>query len=369
MIIYKLPDLGEGLPDAIIREWYVKPGDTVKADQSLAAMETAKALVDVPAPFDGKIEKLFGNPGDTIETGEPFIGFVEEGKKSTAASDDSSEKSILLKDSVNPVATAVKDYSQVKAAPAVRALAKKLGVNLADISPQGEHITAAEVEKMAGRKSHKILEEGLEPLSPVRQAMMLSMMESHRRVVPITLSDDADIAAWDDQQNITIRLIRAVTAACLAVPMLNATFDDEKKAYRLNSSLHLGIAVDTMHGLYVPVIKNVASQTNEQLREKINVFKQQAQQKNIAQADLHGATIILSNFGALAGRYGTPIIIPPMLAIVGVGKARDAVVPADGKPAVHRIIPLSVTVDHRAVTGGEAARFLKTMMDELAKKQ
>lgn len=345
MIIFTLPDLGEGLPDAVIREWYVKPGERIKADQPIVAMETAKALVDVPAPFNCEIEKLFGNPGDTIETGQPLIGFVGEEKKKEAA---------------KPQTGAA---TPVQATPAVRALAKKLGVNLADITPQGEYITTAEVEQVAQNSTKN----GMEPLAPVRRAMILSMTESHKRVVPITLCDDADIAAWDDQQDITVRLIRAIIAACAAVPMLNATFDDEKMAYRLNPEVHLGIAVDTAHGLYVPVVKQAAQLSAGQLRDKINQFKQQAQDKSIAQADLHGATIILSNFGALAGRYGNPIIVPPMVAIVGVGKSRDAVVPVAGKPAVHRIIPLSVSIDHRAVTGGEAARFLKAMLDDLAK--
>ncbi len=355
MIIFNLPDLGEGLPDAIIREWYVKPGDNVTADQPLVSMETAKALVDVPAPCTGEIEKCFGKPGDTIETGQPLVSFVSE----TAAAESSSKQTAGH-------GSASGDSSQIKATPAVRALAKKLGVDLATITTQSERITAAEVEQ-AARHSQNLSAPGFEALAPVRRAMILSMRESHKRVVPITLSDDADTSAWKEHQDITIRLIRAVVAACQSVPMLNATFDDEKMTYRLNSEINLGIAVDTTHGLYVPIIKNTAAQENSQLREQINRFKQQAQEKSLAQADLHGATITLSNFGAVAGRYGNPIIVPPMVAIVGVGKARDAVVAADGKPAIHRIIPLSITVDHRAVTGGEAARFLKTMMDELAK--
>ena len=401
----------------IIREWYVKTGDMVKSDQPLVSMETAKALVDVPSPVSAKVEKLFGNPGDTIETGQPLIGFegeIQDSEKSTsgetnahaetadpsgAASANAATvvRALAQKLGVNLADISLEsDYTtaaarelvdvtsetgqpimgfaggslqdrtaaSAKATPAVRALAKKLGVNLADISPQGNYISSAEVEA-----AHKAtVGYDLEPLSPMRRAMVISMSESHRSVVPVTLSDDADISAWDDQQDITIRLIRAVAAGCEEVPMLNATFDDEKLAYRLNPEINLGIAVDTPHGLYVPVIKNIAAQENGLLREKINQFKQQAQEKSIQQADLHGATIILSNFGAFAGRYANPIVVPPMVAIIGIGKARDEVVADAGKPAIHRIIPLSITVDHRLVTGGESARFLKTMIDALAKK-
>lgn len=376
MIIFKLPDLGEGLPDAIIREWYIKPGDKVKTDQPLVAMETAKALVDVPSPFPGQIEKLFGKPGDTIDTGQPLIGFVGEGKEE--ASKDSGtvvgkiqESDQVIDESATDVATSTRqDTARIKATPAVRALAKKLGVDLATVSYTGERITPADVERAAKTSSAKKAPgAGMEILSPVRRAMSLSMTDSHQRVVPVTLSDDADIAAWDKQQDITIRLIRAVIAACTEVPMVNATFDDKNMAFRLNSTVNLGLAVDTPHGLYVPVLKNASGQTDAELRQTIELFKQQALEKSIPQENLHGATITLSNFGAFAGRYGNPIIIPPMVAIIGVGKIREAVVPVKGQPAIHRIIPLSVTIDHRAVTGGEAARFLKAMIEQLQKKK
>lgn len=353
MIIVKLPDLGEGLPDAIVREWYVKPGDQVKSDQPLVSMETAKALVDVPSPFAGEVEALFGKPGDTIETGQPLIGFVGgEGEKSATSENRSKEKD-------------VEGNAPLKATPAVRALAKKLGVNLLEMVPRGEYVTLAEVEEAAQKTSSA---SGMEALSPVRRAMVLSMTESHKRVVPITLSDDADISAWGDQEDMTIRLIRAVVAGYKSTPIINATFDDERMSFRQNSEINLGIAVDTPQGLYVPVIKNIAAHSDTELRQKINAYKQQARDKSIQQSDLHGATLTLSNFGAFAGRYGNPIIVPPMVAIVGIGKARDEVVAVNGGTAIHRILPLSVTVDHRLVTGGEAARFLKAMMDDLAKK-
>lgn len=362
MIIFNLPDLGEGLPDAVIREWYVKPGDVVKADQPLASMETAKALVDVPSPHAGEIAKCFGEPGDTIETGQPLVAFVSKDSGSVPA--EKSEKPAPTAKTGSGSSERA-ESSPVKASPAVRALAKKLGVNLADLAAGDQPITAAQVEQAAAKP--KASKEGFAPLSPVRRAMALSMTESRKRVSPITLSDDADVSAWDAQQNITIRLIRAVVAACQAVPILNATFDDENMSIRLNPEVNLGLAVDTEHGLYVPVIKNSGALTDKQLREKIDQYKEQARQKSLPQADLHGATITLSNFGSLAGRYGNPIIVPPMVAIIGVGKARDAVVAANGKPAIHRVIPLSITIDHRAATGGEAARFLKTMLDDLAK--
>ncbi len=375
MIIFKLPDLGEGLPDAIIREWYIKQGDVVKVDQPLVAMETAKALVDVPAPYAGTIEKLFGEVGDTIETGNPLIGFEGEGAAETKT--DSGTVVGAIEQSgkiIQETAFGVSRQSshsgtqRIKATPAVRALAKKLGVDLTTLTPQGARITAAEVRQAAHQSnpSDASLPEDMQALTPARRAMVMSMKKSQQEVVPVTLVDDADIHAWPAKTDTTLRLLRAIAAACQQEPMLNASFDGQHMAYRLNQAINVGIAVDTEHGLYVPVLKDIAKRDDNDLREQINQFKQQARDKSIAQADLHGATIMLSNFGAIAGRYASPIIVPPMVAIIGVGRSRDEVVAIDNKPAIHKMMPLSITVDHRLITGGEAARFLKTLITTLA---
>ncbi|MCB1827293.1 MAG: 2-oxo acid dehydrogenase subunit E2 [Coxiellaceae bacterium] len=370
MKIFKLPDLGEGLPDAIIREWHVKVGDEVKTDQSMVSMETAKALVEVPAPFDGKVEKLFGDVDATIETGQPLIGFegegeAEETKDAGTVVGAIEQSGSVLKESATGVVPRKGD-NNVKATPAVRALAKRLGVDLASISFSGDRITAEDVKKASGSSTTKTtVPSDMTEMLPVRKAMVLSMAKSHREVVPVTLSDEVDISAWKGKDNITLRIIRAIQTACDKEPMLNATFDGEHMAYRLNKEVNLGLAVDTPHGLYVPILKNLAAQTDEQLRETINRFKQQAQSKTLPQDDLHGGTIIFSNFGTIAGRTANPIILPPMTAIVGIGKLYEGVVAIDGKPEVRPVLPISVTVDHRAVTGGELARFLATMMEAL----
>jgi 2-oxoisovalerate dehydrogenase E2 component (dihydrolipoyl transacylase) len=367
MNIFRLPDLGEGLPDAEIREWYVKEGETVKTDQPIAAMETAKALVDVPAPFDGVIEKLYGEPGDTIQTGEPLIGFEGAGAHEEPVREDSGtvvgsievSDEIVADDTFGGVAT-----TEHAASPAVRALARRRGVELGLLATQDGRIHASHVKKIS-KTTPVEAPTDFQTMSAVRRAMILSMNKSHQEVVPVTLTDDADIQSWYGTDNITMRIIRAIAAGCKAEPMLNSHFNGKHMAFKLNEEVNIGLAVDTPHGLYVPVLKNVAQTSDEDLRATINRFKEQSQTKSIPQSDLHGGTIMLSNFGTIAGRYANPILLPPMTAIIGVGKLRDEVVAVDGAPAVHKIIPLSVTVDHRAITGGEAARFLKTLIDNL----
>jgi 2-oxoisovalerate dehydrogenase E2 component (dihydrolipoyl transacylase) len=376
MKIFKLPDLGEGLPDAIIREWYIKEGDEVATDQMIVAMETAKALVDVPAPFAGKIEKLFGGEGETILTGKPLIGF--EGKEAQAEDAGTVVGNIettggVLKENAAGVQVA-NNNANTKATPQVRMLAKQLGVDLNSLTPTGNHISAEDVKQAAGVSQKNTtpalnvqFTDDVESLTPARRAMVMSMTQSHQHIVPVSISDDADIHDWEGKQDITVRLLRAVQAGLEAVPICNAYFDGQQMAYQIHKTINIGIAVDTAHGLFVPVIKDVGNQSDKQLRETINRFKTQAKEKALPAKDLKGATTMLSNFGTIAGRYANPVIVPPMVSIIGIGGSRETVVAHQGKAVIRNILPISITVDHRLITGGEAVRLLKAVMECLAK--
>ncbi len=378
MKIFYLPDLGEGLPDAVIREWHVSVGDEIKIDEPLVSMETAKALVDVPAPYDGVVEKLFGAVSDTIETASPLVGFigedlaVEKKDAGTVVGNLETDVSILQEASPDgpPRTSLSRERLAIKILPAVRLLAKRLGVDLNQIKAAADgYITRESVEKAAAIDASKTSETAIDdnflPLSRSCRLMAEHMTRAHASVVPVTLVDDADVSSWNARQDMTIRMIRAVQQACMQEPSLNASFDGLRMKYRDNANINLGLALDTPHALYVPVLRDIQKASDAMLRTMIEHFKVQAQNQAIPQEALQDATITLSNFGALAGRYATPIILPPMVAIIGVGRARDAVVADAGKPAIHRILPLSLTVDHRAITGGQAARFLKVLIDTL----
>jgi len=133
--------------------------------------------------------------------------------------------------------------------------------------------------------------------------------------------------------------------------------------------INIGIAMDAGEGLFVPVLKNAEKHDQASFRQELNRFKAEVQARSISPKDLGGSTIQLSNFGTFAGRYANPIVVPPNVAIIGTGKFRDEVVAVNNAIAIHRVMPLSITVDHRAITGGEAARFLKAMIDDLQKSQ
>lgn len=366
MKIFKLPDLGEGLQEAEIVEWHVAVGDTIAADQPMVSVETAKALVDIPAPYAGKVARLFGKPGDIAHLGAPLIGFEGEDSQqagATVVGRVESTGQVINEQPLAPMATA-----GIKATPAVRALARKSNVDLAMVTPTGADglITAADVQRAA-----RVLAEAgpLEVLRGTRRFMAQAMTLAHAEVACATIMDDADIEAWGAQERILLRLIRALVAGARAEPGLNAWYDSETVGRHVLKKVDLGLAVDTPDGLFVPVLRGVEARTPEDLAQAIGKLVADTQARRVPPEDLRGNTITLSNYGTIAGRYASPVVVPPTVAILGAGRVRDEVVAVNRQPAVHRILPLSLTFDHRCVTGGEAGRFLVAVIADLERSE
>lgn len=374
MSIFNLPDLGEGLPDAEIHEWHVKEGETVKVDQLLVSMETAKAVVEVPSPQEGVIKKLYGKPGDIIKTGTPLVEFV-----STTNVIDSGtvvghleSQGITVEESFLIGTQQQQTNNAPKATPAVRALANKLNVDLRQVrasNPNGI-ISLSDVEQAAtlapsSSNSTTALPSGYEPLHGVRRSMALNMSKAHAEVVPVSIYDDADIQHWSKDTDITVNLLQAIIAACQQEPALNAWYHGEYNARKLLTKINIGLAMDIGNELFVPVVQDVANQSRETLRQTINQLKQNVRDRSLPPEAFQGCSITLSNFGNFAGRYASPIVVPPTVAILGVGRLREEVVARAGEIVIHRILPLSLTFDHRAVTGGEATRFLGAIIQFL----
>jgi len=461
-----LPDLGEGLPDAEIVEWLVKVGDVIRLDEPMVSMETAKAVVEVPSPFSGKLLRIAGGPGDVINTGswlaevqlDPNLpqraeaqdtGHHHGGGHSSAgdpapdqdadphttnviASDEGGE--IAESDAPAPVAAkpekadagtvvgamqssdAVRSEQAVaiggvKAMPAVRALAKKLGVDLSRVVPSGADgvVTMNDVKRaaeagtakplpasasrptatataparsyiaspapanlperapaaQAGKGDMVVKFDSDEPIRGVRRNMVRVMSEAHAQVVPTTLMDDADIHAWPRGEDITVRLIRSLVVAAQAVPALNSWLNAKEGTLRRHSRVDVGIAVDTEDGLFVPALRNCERMDAAQVRAGINRIRDLVKTRSIPPEEMRDFTIMLSNFGVFAGKYATPVVTPPCVCIVGAGRLFHELVPVLGGFETHRIMPISLTFDHRACTGGEAARFLRALLDDL----
>jgi pyruvate dehydrogenase E2 component (dihydrolipoamide acetyltransferase) len=371
MKIFKLPDLGEGLQEAEIVEWHVKSGDEVRADQPLLSVETAKAIVDIPSPQSGRIAKLFGQPGDIVHLGAPLVAFEGEGEDAADAGTVVGHMEVgqhVVQESPASLTSGVGAGGVIKAIPAARALARKLDVDLSMVTPSGPEgvITAADVQRVA-----KILAELGPPevLRGVRRAMAHNMARAQSEVAAATVIDDADIHAWPPHTDVTIRLIRALVAGCRAEPGLNGWFDGHTGRRHVLEKIDLGIAVDLPDGLFVPVLRDVAHRDAADLRGGLERMRADIRARKIPPEEMRGNTITLSNFGMIAGKYAAPVVVPPTVAILGAGRIHEQVVAADGVPAVHRILPLSLTFDHRVVTGGEAARFLAATIADLQSAQ
>ncbi|WP_138440720.1 dihydrolipoamide acetyltransferase family protein [Marinobacter alexandrii] len=373
MKYFKLPDLGEGLPEAEIVEWHVKVGDRVELDQALVSVETAKAIVEVPSPDAGIVAKLYGGPGDIIHTGEPLLAFEGTGDdsgtvvgelktSSTDKGDEAGQDHFVI-----GAPASSKRARANRATPGVRALSERLGVSLERIkgSGPGGLITSDDVHRQA---SHQKQLGEAEALRGPRRTMAKNMSLFHAQVVPVSIFEDADIGDWKKGTDITMRLVQAIASACEAAPELNCWFDGDNLSRRLLEEVHVGIAVDTPEGLFVPVLRDVNHRSQKDLRQGLENLREAVATRKIPPAEMQGATVTLSNFGTMTGQYANPVVTPPQVAILGAGRIREKVVSINGKPAVRRILPLSLTFDHRAATGGEASRFLSVLLEELARK-
>jgi pyruvate dehydrogenase E2 component (dihydrolipoamide acetyltransferase) len=454
---FYLPDLGEGLPDAEIVEWMVKPGENIKLDEPMVSMETAKAVVELPSPFSGKVLRVAGGAGDVITTGAWLVemeldmaqpqraeaqdtGHAHGGGQHAPPPMDAPAATIdepvaptgaeSVTHQPEPTETKAPDAGTVvgamqssdavrsetafsvggaKAMPAVRALAKKLGVDLLRVAPTGADgvVTMADVKNASGSGSSgsgfsrdpkpraassqiayappasraptmpspaaarnapvraTAALDTDEPIRGVRRNMVRVMSQAHAEVVPTTLMDDADLHAWSPGEDIMARLIRAIVHASAAEPALNAWLNAKEGTLRRHARVDVGIAVDSPEGLFVPALRSCDRLDPPGVRAELNRLRDGVKNRSLPPEDLTGYTIMLSNFGVFAGKYATPVVVPPCVAILGAGRLHHAIVPVLGGMETHRMMPLSLTFDHRAATGGEAARFLRVLIDDL----
>ena len=334
MTTFYLPDLGEGLAEADLVTWHVKPGDLVEIDQPVAAVETAKALVDIPAAQQGVIKKFFAKEGETIAIGSALFEFESDNNESQTVVGNLDVGSKVLKsheDTAGQTSSWPKDSvstqlkQQAQSAPAV----------------SGERLSASKRE------------------------MVKSMTLSANSVVPVTVGDDIEWVDAIDAKDILVRTILSIIKALKQEPSLNSWFNGEALTLDKKDSIDIGLAMDTEHGLVVPVLRNAGQYSDDfaGLKEVILDLKQKAHARLLKPDDFKSPTMSVSNFGTYAGAFATPVLVPPQVAIVGIGRMRQAaVVDAKGEIKSGFKLPVSVTVDHRAITGGEVTRFLSLVM-------
>jgi pyruvate dehydrogenase E2 component (dihydrolipoamide acetyltransferase) len=373
MSTFRLPDLGEGLAEAEILEWHVKPGDHVLVDQPMVSVETAKAVVEVPVPCSGIVTALHGAVGDILATGAPLIDF----DYTTVVGSTPVTSTEELVESVKLGRVRGNGADRSRAVPVARALARRFALDLDSIAGTGPgglvklDDVLAHVRMPASLQTPIPVPPGAatEPLRGARRAMAHSMSLSRDQVPLSTVCDDADIEAWSQRGDYTPRLMRALIAGWRAEPALNAWYDSASNTRILLTHIDLAIAVDTPDGLIVPVLRNIESKTPDELKAATLAHKTAAHRRSLAPEDLRDFTLMLSNFGTLAGRYGIPIVVPPAVAILGAGKVRQDAVVVAGAVVAHRRMPLSLSFDHRCITGGEACRFLAAVIGDLEKTE
>lgn len=399
---FRLPDLGEGLEEAELVEWCVHVGQHVNENDILAKMETAKALVDVPSPREGVISVLHGQPGQAIKVGSPLVTYRPESEQAPVQTKPASPPPAAEADAgsvVGQLETAAPAQTGAPlAVPAVRRLARELGVELSDVtgSGVGGRITAADVEAAANAGTPRSAKPQ-KPATPtpadgdgetiripfrgVRRTIAEHLRFSVNHAVHYTVMDEADVTALDQLRrklvaasNEKITLLPFVASAVCRVLLgrkgdkfsrLNSTVDDDRNEIVQHRSVHLGIATDTESGLMVPVIRDAEAMGVLQISRLITQLAQAARDRSIPADQLRGSTFTISNFGSIGGRFGTPIINYPEAAILAVGRAREGVVVHNGMLGVGKLLPLSLSADHRVVDGATAATALAKIIELL----
>src|SRR5215475_1090744 len=417
---FKLPDIGEGISEVELLQWYVQEGDVVQEDQNLAEIETDKAVADLPSPYAGVIERLHHQPGERIAVGSVLVSFAEAEKGPTetepariklraeaplkAVADTGAEPE-LDRPASEPGA------GRVLAAPATRRRARELGVDLTAVQGTGPsgRITLHDVERIGhdgGQRPTAAEAPSLETAAPpvasgpvVHEPMVLPDFSQWGPVEHVTLSatrrqiarkmvhslftaphaaalDEADVTELESfrkqaQERLQDRhlhltllpfVMKATVASLKQFPALNASLDNEKQELILKRYYHFGIAVDTERGLIVPVIRDVDRKSLIDLAAELGEKIQRTREGKISLDELRGGTFTLTNAGAIGGHAFIPIINYPEAAILGIGRAKPKPVVRDGQIMVRTMLPLSMAFDHRVIDGADVVRFLTLVM-------
>ena len=440
---FKLPELGENIPSGDIVSLLVKEGDTIRANQEILEIETDKAVVNVPCAIAGRVTKIHVAPGDTVKVGATVLT-IEAGAAAIAPAASKPQAAppapkpqpqpAVAKPQPAPVVaipqptaiaasrieepparvpsssgnghgngSASHDHLVHPAGPAVRRLARELGVDLAGVVGTGkdgritkEDVVAAvrqatSIAKLSpapgASRAVSANSDGWgavrrEPLSKIRKTIAVNMAKSSSTIPHVTNFDDADVTELEKMRKLTAAqyadsglkltmlafVMKAVAHSLKAHPTINATIDLDGGEVIYKEYVNLGVAVDAPRGLIVPVMRNVDKLSIPQIAQEISSLAERAKASQFTVDDLRGGSFTISNLGAVGGTYSTPIINPPEVAILLVGRARKLPVvleDQDDKIASRLMLPLSLSYDHRLVDGATAARFLNEVIGYL----
>ena len=418
--IFKFPDLGEGLSEGKLLEWYVSEGQEIKENDPLAKVETDKVVADIPSPRAGKILRLHGKVEQVINVGDTFVEIDDGSGDTSAAIEDAKTEEVVepgfgvvgnievaTGSDVMPAGnegrvSAPGGTAKVKATPVARKLARDLGVdiNQAKGTGPGGRVNKEDVRRLAAEPTSasassadtpvaapvytpsSVQQGGIEerPLSQLRKTIAARMLQAKTSIPHATTFEEVEISRLvqlrNDQraryQEMGIRLsympfiAKAIATALRRHPVLNSRLDLEAGKVVYHNYVNLGIAVDTPDGLIVPVIRGADQMSIRELAIAIQDLAQRARERRITLEELRGGTFSITNYGAIAGIFGAPIINAPESAILGVGRILDQPVIREGEVVAGKVLPLSLAIDHRNIDGGDASRFLREVLQLLA---
>ena len=410
---FKLPDIGEGIAEAEIVAWHVKVGDEIAEDQQIADMMTDKATVEMESPVAGKVIELAGEVGDQVPIGSVLAVIETEGADRAAEPVEDSEDERPLGDGaveatpeqaqeIPIVAADVKAEPKpapaprvepevaekepsgihVLASPAVRARARDLGIDLAQVKTTSDRIRHSDLDAYLLYSGGTVPTRGTAGARPdeiikvvgLRRKIAENMQEAKRRIPHFTLVEEFDVTALEETRAMMNRdrgsnpkltllpfLITAMARALPEWPMLNATYDDDANMITRSGAVHMGMATQTPNGLMVPVIRNAQSLSVWQIASEILRLSDAARTGKAAREELMGSTITISSLGPMGGITSTPVINRPEVAIIAVNKVEEKLVPMNGEIEIRKRMNLSLSCDHRVVDGWDAASFMQAL--------
>lgn len=417
MFEFKLPDIGEGVTEGEIVKWLVKPGESIHKDQDMVEVMTDKVTVKIPSPVDGKVQEIKYEEGKVVKVGEAMI-VIDDGKAEATSNLQMTEHSASAPPSVPASAPRrqeavieIKDedrrsISKVLASPAIRKLAKDLGVDLSIVHGTGPNgrVLEEDVKRYAGKKNappEPQAGQQAAPESPFTQAppkvqvspaapsvpasdiieprglrrLIFEKMSKAKQIMPhFTIIESVDmtkiINIREDLkgQGITMGytpfFVKASVLVLKDFPKFNATYNEAGKNYTQKHTYNIGVAVDTPDGLNVVVVKDADKKNLTLVSSEIASLAEKARQNKLALAEVQGSTFTVSNVGSIAGLASTPIINYPEVAIIGVHRMEKAV-GNDGK--LYDRMYISLSCDHRLIDGADAARFMAKLKEYIEK--
>jgi pyruvate dehydrogenase E2 component (dihydrolipoamide acetyltransferase) len=373
---FKLPDLGEGLTEGEVARWLVAEGQQVAEDEPLVEIQTDKTIVEIPSPAAGTVARILVAEGVVVAVGTVLVVIGEDAAVPAAPAPAAPEPAEPAADMPRSQRTGQVRDRQVRATPLVRRLAQERGVDLSQLrgTGPGGRITEADVlgtdmsrslRPGPVQKDEPPAREGKrEPIRGVRRQIVENLSRSHREVPAVTFVEEADFTGVDVRRLVPLAL-QAVAATLPEFPELNARIEDEDIVYL--DRYDIGVAVQTELGLVVPVVRDVAARSLDELDAEVRRLVDDARAARLRPEELRDGTFTITSAGKLGGLFVTPLVNHPQVAILGLHRIAPRPTVRDGQLAVRELGNVSTTFDHRVVDGARAAAFTLAVIEKLGR--